>query len=879
MLLYKSSLNYLKRNFVQSLFVIIGISLGIAVTFAIDIAIESAQKSFALSAKRVTGTATHSIYSSNGKDFDQMLYADLKNNIGIAELAPILEAFVPVFKSNYINNSSLEKEISLTQKNKDRDLIKVLGIDPLSESRFREIQINISKNNQIFSREPGVFCSKATAKNLGVSLGDKIRLRIGSKIKEAKIQAFLDSDSDTYQNLFLMDISQAQKLLDKPGLLSRIDLKATNEQFKTVFNESLTLDNLKNKLGQEYNLKSSETRSQSLEQMTKSFNINLQALSFLAIIVAAFLIYNSVSFSVVQRRKLFAIYRTIGVSRREIIKTVILEAFIFAILGIGLGVSLGYLFADTLVSLVLQTINDIYFSVEVSVRTLSFTTLFKSVGLGLLTSLLAALLPALDASSTSPSMAMSRTSYEHKSKLKAQAFIVLSLIFALCAYLVIQIKAPKDFFTMIFNDINFGFLALLFILLSFTLLIPSLIQILCKILEQLYVNIFGFEGSFSIKSISRQLSRTSVAISALTIALSMTLALNITVSSFRKTVENWLEQSLKADVYISVPRLVSNQANDAIPSSVQKIIEDDFKDEIQELITYSMINVETQIGDSQIAAIEESDAAYSLVKFKSNIVNFWQRIKSGEKLVLVSEPFTYKNNLDLNDSFEIKTKRGVERFKIAAIFEDFGSEHGIIMMSKPSFQYYFKTNDVNSLGIILKEHNLKLSIDTFIEKLKSKLFKEHLLFIRSNYSLKKESMDIFDRTFQVTNVLKFIALAVAFIAILSSFMSLQLERIKEFSILRATGTSPLQIGKILTLQTLTMGFFAFLFAIPAGILQAYIMIFVINKRSFGWSLSWNFESYFCIEVLLLAMGASILSVIYPIYFTNKVNLSETLRND
>jgi putative ABC transport system permease protein len=879
MLLYKSSLNYLKRNFLQSLFVIVGISLGIAVTFAIDIAVDSAQKSFSLSAKRVAGVATHSIYSIDGKEIEEKLFVRLKNDLGIADLAPVLEAFVPVFKSSFVNNSSLEKEISLTQKNADRDLIKILGIDPLSESKFREIQIAAKSNGKIFSSELGVFCSKTTAKALGVELGDKIRLRIGSKIKEARLQAFFDSDSSNYQNLFLMDISQAQKLLDKPGKLTRIDLKAIDDSFNTVFGKGISLDELKKSLSEDETIKSSESRSKSLEQMTKSFNINLQALSFLAIIVAAFLIYNSVSFSVVQRRKIYAVYRTIGVSRREIIKAVVLEAFVFAILGIGLGVFLGYLFADTLVGLVLQTINDIYFSVEVSVKAISFFALFKSVGLGLLMSLVAALLPALDASSTNPVMAMSRTSFESKNKLKAQAYIVLSVCFAILAYFVVKIKVPDNPLNMIFNDINFGFLALLFILLSFTLLIPTAIQILCKLLEPIYAFLLGFAGSFSIKSIARQLSRTSVAISALTIALSMTLALNITVSSFRQTVENWLEQSLKADVYISVPRLVSNQANDVIPEEVQFIIDKDFKADVQETLTYSMLNAESNIGEIQLAAIQESEAALGLVNFHNSIENFWQRMISGEKLILVSEPFTYKNHLGLNDSLEIKTKQGLESFTIAGIFEDFGSEHGIVMMSKKTFQYYFKTKDVNSLGVILRDHNSKKAIDGFIEKLKSAIFKKHLLFIRSNYSLKQESMDIFDRTFQVTNVLKFIALAVAFIAILSSFMSLQLERIKEFSILRATGTSPWQIGKILSAQTLTMGFFAFLFAIPAGIIQAYVMIFIINKRSFGWSLSWNLESAFYIEVFLLAMGASIISVIYPIFFTNRVNLSESLRND
>lgn len=879
MILYKSSLNYLKRNALQSFFVILGISLGIAVTFAIDIAIESAQKSFAISAQRVSGTASHSVYSSDGRELDEKNFLKLKNELGIVELAPVLEAFVPVFKSQYQNNSSLEEEISLTQKNEDRDLIKILGVDPLSEANFREVQILTDSNQSIFSKDPGFFCSKSTAENLGLKQGDLVRLRIGSRIKEARLEAFFDSDSSTYQNLFLMDISQAQKLLNKPGLLTRIDLKAKDDVFETVFNKAIDIAELKAQLGDKLSLKSSKSRSKSLEQMTKSFNINLQALSFLAIIVAAFLIYNSVSFSVVQRRKIFAIYRTIGVSRREIVKAVVLEALVFAVLGISLGAFVGYLFADTLVGLVLQTINDIYFSVEVSIKTISFMTLFKSVGLGLAMSFVAALLPALDASSTNPSMAMSRTSFEAKGRLKAQLFILLSIVFAVLAYLVIQVRISPNISNVILNDINLGFMALLFVLLSFTLLIPTAIRILCIVLKPVYSIVLGFTGSFAIKSISRQLSRTAVAISALTIALSMTLALNITVSSFRKTVEHWLEQSLKADVYISVPRLVSNQAQEVIPADLNSMIETEFKDEIKEILTYSMLSVESEIGEIQLAAIQESQAAYELVDFKSSIDNFWQRITAGEKLILVSEPFTYKNNLGLNDELEIKTKIGTEKFKIAAVFEDFGSEHGIVMMSKGSFENYFQTSDVNSLGIILNEHNSKSAIDSFIEKLKKLVFKKHLLFIRSNYSLKEESMNIFDRTFQVTNVLKFIALTVAFIAILSSFMSLQLERIKEFSILRATGTSPWQIAKILTVQTLTMGFFAFLFAIPAGILQAYIMIFVINKRSFGWSLSWNLDSAFYTEVFLLAIGASLLSVVYPIYFTNKVQLSESLRND
>jgi len=875
MIVYQASLNYLKKNSLQSLFVILGIALGIAVTFAIDIAIDSAQKSFSLSAQRITGKATHKITAVDNSDIEQALYKKLKNNLGISDIAPVIETFVPVIKNK--NSQALEQEISLTQSNNDRELIKILGVDPLAETKFRDFNLGFDFSNDFKKQHINFICSKNTADKLNLSKSSSIKLRIGSQIKDVYLLGFFEDDSQQYDNLFLFDLAQAQELLDKQGYLTRIDLKSTTAgKFKNFRAQSISKQQLQEFIGAQYLLEDFQNGKKALTQMTKSFNVNLQALSFLAIIVAAFLIFNSVSFSVVQRRKVFAVLRTIGVSKEKIIKIVLFEAFIFAVLGISLGLFLGYTVADKLVALVLQTINDIYFSVEVSVKSISIWSLAKSLGLGFVTCVLAAFFPAFDASSTSPILAMSRSGFEKLSQVKNRVNLFLAIVFALAAIFVLQIKIDFDFLPIIFNEINLAFLSLLLFMLAFTVLIPSFIKFLVSLLKPIYTKLFSFVGSFSIQSISKQLSRTAIAITALTIALSMVLALDITVSSFRKTVENWLDKSLKADVYISIPRLVSNQASEFIPLDLQENIRNNYTKDIKTFLTYSMLNTETSVGKIQVAAIEKNQEALELMKFTQTSKGFWQEILNDSDSILVSEPFINKYQKNINDLITITTKYGKKDFKIVAVFQDFGSEHGIIMMSKQRFQKEFAKQEVNSIGLLLHNPN---QVQEFIEKLKQDLFEKHLLFIRSNISLKNESLDIFDRTFQITNVLKIIALAVAFIAILSSFMALQLERVREFAILKASGTSNRQISAILVLQTVTMGIFAFLFALPVGILQAFIMIFVINKRSFGWTLEWNLTNQFFLEIFALAFVASILSVCYPIFFTNKVKLSEVLRND
>jgi putative ABC transport system permease protein len=153
------------------------------------------------------------------------------------------------------------------------------------------------------------------------------------------------------------------------------------------------------------------------------------------------------------------------------------------------------------------------------------------------------------------------------------------------------------------------------------------------------------------------------------------------------------------------------------------------------------------------------------------------------------------------------------------------------------------------------------------------------VLIRSNRALRETSLRVFDRTFTITTVLRILAIVVAFIGVLSALMALELERRREMGVLRATGMTPPQLGGFVTLQTGLMGAIAGLLALPLGYALAYVLVFVINKRSFGWTLQLSVSPEILLQALALAVGAALLAGLYPAWSMARARPATALRDE
>jgi putative ABC transport system permease protein len=277
-----------------------------------------------------------------------------------------------------------------------------------------------------------------------------------------------------------------------------------------------------------------------------------------------------------------------------------------------------------------------------------------------------------------------------------------------------------------------------------------------------------------------------------------------------------------------------------------------------------------------LVAVDLAPAAQNSYRlFNDNAAAAWQDFKTGNA-VMISEPLAYRRQLKTGDKLTLMTATGAKAFSVAGIFHDYSSEHGRILINRNAFRQFWQDDSITSVAIYA---DTKQNLDQLKGQIEQTTASLQPLRIRSNRTIFELTLAVFDRTFAITNILRLLAILIAFVGILSALMALQLERSREFATLRTLGMTLGQITRLTCLQTGFMGFFAGLIAIPMGLILAILLIFVINRRAFGWSLPFqvNFEIFY--QCIGLAMAGALLASVYPLWKQRRINLAQALRSE
>ena len=856
--LWRASLRYLLRHPWQMGLSFVGVALGVAVVVAIDLANASAQRAFLLSTDSVVGRATHQIVGGS-RGIPEDIFRAVRIEAGVRLAAPVVEGDVAA--PDYPGRT-----------------FRMLGVDPFAEAPFRPYLAGLNSRGQtalvsFLTRPATAIMSYGTGRELGLGLAgdsategqaDQLTVRAGGVRQRLSIIALLEPadalSRRALDSLLVTDIATAQELLGLTGRLSRIDLmmpagEAGRDELAKV--EAV--------LPPGAEIRSAAARSQSVAQMTRAFSLNLSALSLLALIVGMFLIYNTMTFSVVQRRGLIGALRVVGVTRREIFSLIVAEAGLLGLLGTAAGLLLGVVLAQGLVRLVTQTITDLYFVVSVRELTISGLGLLKGLGLGLGASLVAALAPALEATATQPRAVLNRSTLE----VRSQRLVPWAAVAGVCLVLV-----GAGLLLLPSRDLILSFGGLFTIFLGCVLVTPVAVVGLLRAVQLLVGTRADIVGRLCIRSVLASLSRTAVAIAALMVAVSVTVGVGIMIESFRQTVAYWLENALQADIYVAPPSLVSRWNEGTLdPAVVARL---SAAPGVEAVSTYRRVSVESPSGRVQLVALQLDVGRYSSYRFvEGRPEAVWPAFET-EPTVIVSEPYAYHHRLRVGGAVRLRTDRGMHDFRVAGIFADYGSDRGLVMMSRRTYEQFWHDRGVSSLGLWLSPDRDGAAMVTSLRRLVGSVQEVE---IRSNRSLRQASLEIFDRTFTITSVLHLLTTAVAFIGVLSALMALQLERERELGVLRATGFTPRQVWGLVTAQTGVMGLLAGLLALPVGLMLASVLVFVINRRSFGWTLELEIIPGLLFQAVLLAVLAALLAGIYPAFRMSRTSPALALREE
>ena len=823
---------HLWRHPWQLALAVLGIALGVAVVLAVDLANASARKSFQIASQQLSGRATHRIVSSSGgvpEDF----YIRLRVEFGLDSIAPVLNGYV----------SGL-----------DGRQYQLLGVDPLAEGQFRDYTELASRQDGtrldllalLIEPDRAVFPPEHRA-------DDQLDIQIGQYTKTLRAAGYLSDPA--LSGLIVTDIATAQELLNRLGQLSHVDIVLPEGQADEA--EAARLRAL---LPPNLNLESAAAGEQTTLNMSASFSLNLTAMSLLALLVGVFLIYNTMSFAVVQRRQLLGMLRALGATRRELFNAVLLEALALGLLGTLLGVALGVWLGSFLVQLVTRTINDLYYVLSVNEFFISSWSLTKGVLLGLGASLAAAYLPAREAAAAPPGVTLSRAALETRWRAGLPRQVLAGIILLATGALILLAS----------QGLVGGFGGLFAMMLGFAVLTPALVVALVYLAQPLCR---GVVSAMAVRGVARHLSRTGVAVAALMVAFAATVGVGVMVDSFRSGVIIWLQDLLSADLYIAPVNEGEGARRELDPAVVERLRQ---QPGLAGLTLYRGQNIRHRDRPAILLALEPAEQTWQGYRFLAGAKDqAWAEFKAGQGVV-VTEPFTYRHGLQLGEALQLATPNGVLALPILGIVYDYGSEYGRILLSLALYRQYWGDDSLSSVAVYAEPN---ASVEDLRERLQQALGPLQTLQFRSSRAIYQRTLEIFERTFTITNVLRVLAIIVAFVGMLSALMALMLERGREFAVLRALGMTPRQIESLLIMQTGFMGLLAGLLAIPVGLWLAQVLINIINRRAFGWSLPFEIDPLILAQTVALAVLSALLAVIYPLWRQRRAQIAGELREE
>jgi putative ABC transport system permease protein len=826
---------------------VLGIALGVAAVVSVDLANESALRAFRLSADAVAGRATHQVVGGPG-GLPEELYRTLRVEQGVRAAAPVVEGY------------------AATAVRAER-FLRILGVDPFAEGAFRGYTAASLPGTDLalFLTRPGAgLLTEETAAHLDLAVGNSLTLTAGGADRSFLLLGLLRPEDDAARRALSMtavvDVAAAQEFLGLEGRLSRIDLAVPPgpegdgilERIRTV----LPLGAL---------VLPVDVRRAGLERMIRAFRINLLALSLLSLVVGMFLVHNTMTFQVLRRRQLIGTLRALGATRRQVLALVAGHALLVGAAGTALGLLLGTALANVLLRLVTMTINDLYFVLSVHEVAVTPLSLAKALALGLGATVISAAGPAFEAATTVPGAALRRSAIEARfRKSVPAAALVGAAVAALGAGLLL---APR-------GGLAAGFGGLFAVIVGFALTVPAATLLLLGLARPLMGAAGGTLGSLAARNVAASLSRTGVAIAALSIAVSATIGVGIMIGSFRATLVLWLESALRADLYVTASGPDRGAVRTPLdPALVERLAA---TSGVSAVVRARRAVLESADGPIEMFVVDIPDPSLAGFPFKEGNREAALRALLSSEAVIVSEPYALRNGLSPGDAVRLRTDRGEHSFPVAGVYYDYGSDRGVVTLSLRTYRAHWDDPAVDSLGIYLEPGADPAAA---ADRLRDRAEGASRVAVTSSRDLREASLAVFDRTFAVTSVLRLLSVLIAVVGILSALASLEIERAREHAVLRALGLLPRRLFVLIACETGLIGLVAGTLAVPLGLVQALVLIRIVIRRAFGWTLQVRVDPEILLTAVVLSIVAAFLAGLYPAFRMARIPPATALREE
>ena len=836
-LLRTISWRHARRHRLRTLLTFLGMALGVAVIIAIALVNRSLSTSFQSTIEQIAGKAVLQVSNSESGMPESVLSA-VRDTEGVQDAAAAVDGFLPV--------SGVERE-----------RLYVFGADLLTDGALRDHEFagpgfDFDRALDFIAQPDSIALTETFAQRFRLKIGDAIALNT-SQGKQSFIVRALLKEKGTARvfggNFAMMDLPVAQRAFGKEGKLDIVDLTVEEEASVDVVRERL-----RQRVQNFAQVERPKKRGEQIESLLTSFRVGLFFVSLIALFVGFFLIYNTVSVSVIQRKREIGALRCLGMRRSEVLRLIMSEAVLLALVGGVVGCLLGWALAQGALFAVGETVRNLFSSIGLVATDMTLRELVLALASAVGVALAAALHPAIQAVSISPLENARQAIWRPGFQLRKSASTRLGILcFVISPALILLSPLADD----AVRQFSLGVIGMLVLLLGVAFFSPLLISLLVKKFWKSRISLP--EARLAADSLRRNPLRSGITVATMIISLAAIFTIAAFVNSVRGSLLVWVDQMVTADIIVSSgartagPRNVSLREDPlpglrAVPGvkivDLYRLVRADYRG--KPIVVESFSAAES--ARVRTLPMADGDGAKVL------------REMGESKGVVISESFERKFAKRTGDSIELATPSGLVSLRVLGVYVDYSSDIGSVLIDRALYKKYWRDGLVDAFDLWLEPG---ADMAKVIQTIKADYGEKYRLFVSTHRELKDAVVRIMEQSFVVNYAVEIVAVIVAIFSVINTLLASILDRSRELGVLRAIGATQAQVRRIIVMEAGWMGVLGALLGLLTGSIMAYHHVVYNTKVLTGWTFQFYYPYGIAALTVLLSVVLCAIAAYWP----------------
>jgi len=831
-LIYLFLIEYFRTHKVKTFFSLVGIVLSVALFVTTTFNGERAEKSLIDFSMGYLGDR-YQARIKNLNDKIGITDSDIENLFYSEELR-FIDKIIP----------RIHKTVKLKTNQATLNVI-YQGIDIIKEREDLTIT-SICRN---CNRESKTFISSALFDKIGT---DSFSFTIESVEYKVTNAAVVDSEGGLF---ILEDVEDVKERLSQTYYDSiLLSISNTTNENLSILKTSLSSYN------KNFQLETSEEVKNRASNVLKSFHLNLIIISMISVLIAFFMVSNTMTGIFLNRKRELGILRCLGSSQLENLFLFLSQSVVLGVIGTVLGILLGTFLSKHSFFSGESTLTDI--NQSISYTKIPFKIILISSMIGIFGSVLSGLFPALRSFRLAP-ITIVREDPNQTSVRNFKTLFYVGILFIGVAYLLTQIRSSS-------NIPIFGLIAIGMIILGQTMCFPQLMKIFLSLANQVFQSLDHsfIETRIGFEEIVHNTYKNTLTSATLMLGVSLIVSLSVLTLSYERSIMNWTEREFPFDFSIINQKDLEEGEDLGVPISLSSKIA---KLENVEEVDVFVLNTKAEVGD-KIFTIHAYDMELTKIRELKKGIFIHSDINLKEE-ILVSSNMAYLNHLKKGDEILLNTRKGKKSLRIAGMREHFFSENGTILMDYRLYDELFGIDKFSSIRVNFKD---KGNLEDDLERLKQEIAPFPNLKPMNGQELKDIYLNGLKRVFKVLESLKYTAALIAFVSLFSSILYNLNDKLRIFGVFRSIGSSQMQLNQIVFAENLFLTCFGICMGILSSLLLSPIILHVINKTAFGWTLTVEIPYSLLFVCILSIPFVSFFTTLYPYLILKKLSLREIL---